>query len=339
MIDNMKLDTFLKNELFSGTVLIKRADKKLFSGAYGYADIIEKRLNNIQTKFRIASLNKLFTAISIVQLVEEGKLKLSTKIDRYFDSKFNGITVHELLTHTSGLTDYYDHIAENGWERFCREFNLSQFRELRDYTQVLKNKIERRDDHKFFYSCAGYILLGLLIEKITGITYKQYVQDNILNKLNLQDTIFYEIDDLVENVSQGYYICNGIIKKNTFKILPSSTSNGGALSNVDNMVTLLQELLKKSCCLVKQNEVLLKPYVEQNSMTHGYILLYGYGMEYLMNSDNEVIRMGVAGEEIGVSCRLYYYPKEKITFSIMSNYSLASSKVAWYIHEQICLKD
>ena len=58
----------------------------------------------------------------------------------------------------------------------------------------------------------------------------------------MQDTIFYEIDDLVENVAQGYYICNGIIKKNTFKILPSSTSNGGALSNVDNMVTLLQEL-------------------------------------------------------------------------------------------------
>jgi CubicO group peptidase (beta-lactamase class C family) len=335
MSDNLKLDQFLKKNQFSGTVLVKKEGETIFSGAYGYADIMEQRLNDLHTKFRIASLNKLFTAISIVQLVEQGRLFFSTKIDEYLETRYIGITVYELLTHTSGLTDYYDHIEENGWEEFCRRINLSQLRELRDYTQVINDNTKRRDDHNYSYSCAGYILLGLLIEKITGITFKQYVQENILSKLNMQNTVFYEIEDLVENVAQGYYISNGVIKKNICKILPSSTSNGGALSTVEDMVILFQELLSNSCCIVKNNEVLLKPYVKQNLITHGYDLMYGYGIEYLVNSEEEVIRMGVAGEEVGASCRLYHYPKEKLTFSIMSNYSLASSNIGWYIHEQI----
>ncbi len=172
-------------DIFSGAVLIAEHGKPVYHKAFGLADREKNIKNTLQTKFDIGSMNKTFTKVVILQLIEEGKLKLDDQLSdllpTFSHELYSKITVDHLINHSSGFGDY--HMSEGFFELPVEEKDIESLVErIRKMPLLFEAGTERE------YSNSGYILLGAIIEKITGTSYHQNVQDRIVTPLGLNDT-------------------------------------------------------------------------------------------------------------------------------------------------------
>jgi CubicO group peptidase (beta-lactamase class C family) len=196
-----KLDQYMqaleKYQNFHGSVLVAKGGKVLLDKGYGFSDFQQKTKNKSQTKFAIGSVTKQFTAMAIMQLSEKGMLNVEDKVSKYFPDFPNGdlITIHNLLTHTSGLVNYTD----------LKEFmNLAP--DNQNPTEVLnliKDKpLEFKPGEKAKYCNTGYVLLGMIVEKVSGMSYEEYLQKNIFTPLSMKDTgICYGENNIVPDAT------------------------------------------------------------------------------------------------------------------------------------------
>ena len=156
----------------------------------------------MDTKFDFASMGKMFTATAIMQLKEKGLLNLEDKVvnvlpDYPNESVRNSVTVHQLLNHTSGLTDFFNEKFEHTAKHTVRN--------LEDYLSFFKDdSLMFQPGTKFSYSNAGYIVLGMMIEKLSGQNYYDYVKEHIFLPLEMYSTDYYSTDSSVENMAEGY---------------------------------------------------------------------------------------------------------------------------------------
>lgn len=186
---------------FSGVVLIAKDDKILLHTAHGLAERSFNVPNNLNTKFNLASVGKMFTATAIAQLVKQGKISYEDKLIKHlpdFPNKAAAekITIHQLLTHTAGMGTLFD---SPGYER------------LRRYRSSWDEVSAFADEPLFFepgarwrYSNAGYVTLGAVIERVSGMNYVDYVRENIFKPLGMNDTDSYAHDEVVPNLSVLY---------------------------------------------------------------------------------------------------------------------------------------
>jgi len=349
MLEN-KLNKLLENnkllDTFSGVVLVKKNDETLFSFAGGYANRSWKIPNTIKTKFRIASVSKMFTAVAIAQLVERGLLDFSTRILDILEFKnsdiSNDVTIHHLLTHTSGIADYYDESSgDEGWEELWRQRPIYNMRTLNDYLDLFIDKKREADPGtKFKYNNGGYILLGLAIEKITGNTYFDFVKKNIFNRIDMKDSCFISLDEVHENVAEGYENIDGKWMRNIYTATPTAASDGGATSSAEDLIKFIQGLKENKLINKELTKRILAPYVidEESNGFRDYIWKYGYANYYLLDKDENIVRGGHTGEEYGVSSRLYYYPSLGIDVVILGNVGFSAGKLGWEIHDLIIKK-
>jgi CubicO group peptidase (beta-lactamase class C family) len=185
-----KIDTLLtafeKQDAFSGSVLVARRGTVIFEKGYGYKNKKENALNDSNTIFQIGSITKQFTSAIILKLEEKNQLSLRDKLSKYIPDYPNGdqITIEHLLTHTSGVYNYTNDTAFMRKEAFTsinRDSLIATF----------KNKpLDFHPGDKFNYSNSGYILLGYIIEKVTGKSYFQVVRENIFRPLHMDHTGF-----------------------------------------------------------------------------------------------------------------------------------------------------
>ncbi|WP_186987759.1 serine hydrolase domain-containing protein [Constantimarinum furrinae] len=177
---------------FSGSVLISENDNVMFAKGYGLADREHNNHNTENTKFEIASVTKLFTVVSILQLAERGKLSLNDKIDKHlgnFNTPKNQATINHLLLHTGGLVP--------------RGFELD-YNTRTGFVQSVKNApVESIPGEKYRYTNAGYTLLAAIIEEVSQMPYEDYLSENIFKPLNLTNTTF-GFEDSLQNVANGY---------------------------------------------------------------------------------------------------------------------------------------
>lgn len=198
---DLKLTRAAAEDGFSGAVLIAKDGEPILRKAYGYADREAKIANNVDTKFRLGSMNKMFTSVAIAQLVQAGKLKYTDTIAQllpdYPDKEIAGkITVHHLLTHTSGLGDIFGPVFDE---------KKDSLREIKDYVQLFAGKPLRFEPGEgWSYSNAGFIVLGLIIEKVSGQSYYDYVQKNIYDVAGMKNSGSYPKTDKVPNLAVGY---------------------------------------------------------------------------------------------------------------------------------------
>ncbi|MGB6339010.1 MAG: serine hydrolase domain-containing protein, partial [Candidatus Aminicenantaceae bacterium] len=167
-----------ERDVFSGTVLIAKGKDVLYSFACGEASKRFHVPNNIDTKFNLGSMNKMFTSTSIVQLAEKGKLSFQDPISKYVDESWlpeeitSKVTIHHLLTHTSGLGSYFNEAFMNG--------SRARFRTLEDFKPLVKDeKLAFEPGKRFQYSNTGMFFLGVVIESVTGQSYFDYIRENI----------------------------------------------------------------------------------------------------------------------------------------------------------------
>lgn len=178
-----RLEQLATRQAFHGAVIIKQNDEIVLEKAYGQStDSIE---NSISAPFKIASIGKMFTGVAIMQLVEKGKLNLSDNINQHLPNygntaDANRITIEHLLTHSSGIPDIFS--MEN-----IDEIDESQIDTWRDYFVYFEQeKLEFKPGKKFSYSNSGYIVLGAIIEAVTGQDYCDYLTENIFAKAAMQ---------------------------------------------------------------------------------------------------------------------------------------------------------
>jgi len=351
---NFKLSRLLarraRENQFSGVVLLRQGDTDLFRRAYGYASRPWKIKNTPATRFRIASVGKLFTAAAVMQLLEAGKLSLETRVVEALGLRDTRIppaaTVYHLLTMTSGMGDWTEEDSENfeaEWAQLCREHPLYLLRSNADYLPIfapLEPHFPVGERH--LYNGAGFILLGLLIEKLSGMSYVDYVRQNIFARAGMHDSDFLDLDEVVPNVAEGYFPVldeNELVsgwKKNIYATTAGPAADGGMTSTADDLARFTCALRYGRLVSPALAQTMLAPKVSLGEQDEsGYQWMYGFGCFVLLDQNGEIVRWGHTGEEEGVSCRLYYYPKYDLDVAILGNQSSCAGKLGLDIQELI----
>lgn len=318
---NEKIDEvmqkYIELDRFSGTVLLAKDGKVLYEKAYGEANKSYQVKNNIDTKFNIASMGKMFTGVSIFQLEERGKLDINDPVITYLKDFPLGdkITIHHLLSHTSGVGSYMRHPNYRA--------NRNGFRKVNDllpliYEQELNFKTP---GERFSYSNSGMIILGAIIEKITGQPYSDYITENILIPTGMTNTAMEFIDDVVENRATGYMkSISGKYQNNNFLNSPPQP-DGGILSTVGDILKFDQALY--SSILIND--------ASKKKMFTALKVTYGLAFQVEDRQGNKVV--GHSGGMPGYSSYFSRYLKDKYTIVVLSNYDMISKNVTHYIED------
>jgi CubicO group peptidase (beta-lactamase class C family) len=237
------LAQYVKDDKYSGTVLVARNQDIIFKHAYGSAEKRFNTLNTIETKYNLGSINKFFTRLAIAQLAQAGKLSFDDRLihdlpDYPNKSIAEKITIKQLLDMTSGLGDFFN----QKYETTPKE----KIRTLTDYLSLFVNDtllFEPGTNHH--YSNAGYIVLGLVIEKISGENYYSYIRENIFKPARMMNTDWYPMDGITPNLATGYTHPESdsvIWISNIYSAPGLGSSAGGGYSTVDDLYKFIQAL-------------------------------------------------------------------------------------------------
>lgn len=253
---------------FNGSALVAENGKVIFKKAFGSANMEWNIPNEPDTKFRLGSITKQFTAFLIVKLSEEGKIKLDVPITTYLPDypKANGdkITIHHLLTHTSGIPNYTsdpNFLKEKSRNPSSPENFVKTFSSL---------PLEFAPGEKFNYSNSGYFLLGYIIEKITSKSYEQYLQEIILTPLKMVNTGFDHSDIILKNRAAGYEKRGKNIINAPYIDMSIPYAAGSLYSTVEDLYLWDQALYTTKLLSEKSMESLFKPYIKAWDDSYGY---------------------------------------------------------------------
>ncbi|PWW28228.1 CubicO group peptidase (beta-lactamase class C family) [Cytobacillus oceanisediminis] len=327
-ITNKLLSDVIEDVNFSGVVFAKTEMEIAFQSARGHSNRADELLNNLNTRFGIASGCKLFTAIGICQLVEEGILTFDTRLKEIMGDIFphfdKDITVHHLLTHTSGVPDYFDEEIMDDFEELWKERPMYHLNQLRDFLPLFQNnKMMFKPGERFHYNNAGFILLGLIIEKRTGLNFQDYVQLNIFEPCGMKDSGYFRFDNLPKNTAIGY-IDNeedGTWRTNIYSLPIRGGSDGGAYVTAQDMTFLWDGLRTYKLLSKEYTEKLLTPHVIVKDVKY-----YGYGI-WISKRNDSIFKYHVMGYDPGVSFHSAYYPASGLTLVIPSNKSFGPSAI------------
>ncbi|MBZ9629790.1 beta-lactamase family protein [Salegentibacter sp. LM13S] len=301
----------LTEEDFSGSILVAKDDIVLQHRAYGLANIEFDVKNEINTKFNIASITKTFTAVAILQLYEAGKIDLKTPIGKYLEDYpnkkvRNSVTISQLLTHTAGLPNFY---VTNFLDR-CK----FGFKEVKDFVPLFVNdSLLSEPGTEYNYDAAGYVLLGLIIEEVTGSTYYDYLTENIFQIAKMPNTAAFEVDAIVRNKANGYTFAGDTTKplKNNIYYLSKASPGGFHYSTVEDLFNFNKALFNHTLLSEKTLNLMIEPRVK------GYNTHLGYGIDVDQRYD-EII-LGHSGGWYGISGEIIYFPESDYTITILSN--------------------
>ncbi len=306
--------------------------------------------NTPETRFRIASVGKMFTAVAILQLIEAGKLTLESCVLELLGlegTKIHpGATVYHLLTMTSGIADWSNEESETfdaDWAQFCRENPLYLFRRDADYLPVFAH-LEPYGPlgEKHRYNGAGFMLLGLLIEKISGLSYFDYVVQHVFKPAGMNATQFLDLDAVVPQVAEGYIPVEDENEKvtgwlkNYYVTTAGPAADGGATSTLEDMARFSEALRRGKLIAPDLVRQMTGPLVVENDDNAlGFLWRYGFGCFVLLSGAGETIRWGHTGEEEGVSCRLWHYPPQGVDVVILGNQSSCAGLISREIQQLI----
>lgn len=238
------LDAMVARDLFSGTVLLARKGEPLFFKSYGFANRDWAIANTNDTRYSIGSINKIFTKFALLQLRDAGKIDFSktlrTYLPDYPSAIADCITIEQLLSHRSGLGDVfgpeYDALPKD------------RLRSLRDFVPLFADKpLEFEPGTQQRYSNAGYVILGMVIEKISGMSYYDYVKTKIYAPAGMTDTDSYEADSIVPKRAVGYTLrggAAGVRRTNIYGKPAKPSSAGGGYSTAMDLLRFTQALSK-----------------------------------------------------------------------------------------------
>lgn len=321
---------------FSGTVLVAKDGKPVFKNAYGLADREKKTANQLDTQFRIGSMNKMLTAVSVVQLVQAGRIKLTDPLGKYLPDYPNKelaskVTIHHLLTHSGGTGDF-----------FGPEFDKHrlELRTLQDYVKLYGQRgVEFEPGSKWAYSNYGFLLLGVLIEKVSGQSYYDYVAEHVCKPAGMTLTASLSEDQVVPGRSVGYTHMRPPgsgggadpqeWRPNTDTLPYRGTSAGGGYSTVEDLFRFAMALQNHKLLDAEHTELLTTGKVDTGG---GEKYAYGFGNR----SFGSIHCFGHGGGAPGMNGDLEICPGPGYVVAVLSNLDPpAAQRVADFVLNRI----
>ena len=307
------LDEIITDNKFRGTVYVKIGNALEYIGTNGFSDKDRHTKNSTDTCFRIASLTKQFTAVAVMQLVEEGKLSLDDTIDKYFPSYKYGkkITVKNLLTMTAGIKDYINKDGDTNTYAYNEsqlEYKVSAENSAKKNKKavmdwILDQELNFEPDEKYMYSNSAYFLLGDIIEQVSKTSYEKYIKENILKPSGMMNTGFEGTDKLAVGYQDIY--------DNAWTLYP------GVGYSATSLISNVPDLLKWVDALCTNKLISEKSFKE---MTTPYKGNYGYG--FVVSKDSNMISH--TGKIDKYNAALVFTKDENQIYIALSNYSNSS---------------
>jgi CubicO group peptidase (beta-lactamase class C family) len=297
------MDALVKAGWFNGSILIARDGQVVLSKGYGMANVELEVPNTPQTKFRLGSITKPFTAIAIMLLQERGKLSVQDSICKYLSdcpAAWQSITVHHLLSHTSGLAKHDK--AGDYLKTAMMPMTLAQL------IDSFKNKpADFKPGEKFDYNNNGYILLGYVIEKVSGQTYEAFLRENIFTPLGMADSGYDNHDPIIKNRATGYRSESGKLLNAAYVDQSQPFSAGALYSTTGDLLRLDRALYNGKLLPQKTLDAMFTP-VSGN---------YGYG--WFVNKQFNRRAMSHPGGLPGFASMITRYPEDKVLIVVLSN--------------------
>jgi CubicO group peptidase (beta-lactamase class C family) len=309
------ISTYTEYGQFNGSVLVAEKGKIIYKKGFGFANMEWNIPNQPDTKHRLGSITKQFTSMLIMQLVQQGKLKLDVPISTYLPDypKKNGevITIHHLLSHTSGTPNY------TSYPNFFKDVSRDPYTPTEFLKFFADSTLQFKPGEKFSYSNSGYFLLGVIIEKVTGKPYEQVLQENILTPLQMNNTGFDHYSTILRNRAAAYEK-NGKNYSNAGYLDMSIPYAAGSLYSTVEDLYLWDQALYTNQLLQKEGMDLL--FTKHIIAGRGH---YGYGWEIgpmpIGNTKEQVQTIGHSGGINGFNTLITRIPADKSLIVLLNN--------------------
>ena len=344
-----ELDEYFRHraaqDLFSGAVLITQGATRLYARAYGYASRAWRVPNTLDTRFDTASVTKLFTAIATLQLIDRGLLAFDTpgveRLGLEGTTLSTDVTVYHLLTHTSGIGDDADEEAGERYEDLWKTKPNYSVVEARDFLpQFVSKPANFPPGQGCRYCNCGYILLGLLIESISGMPYRDYVRAHVFGESGMTASDFFRMDRVNHNVAEGIdpiRDATGTVvgwKRNIYSFPPIGSPDSGAHVTVADLDRFLRAVRAGELLSPELTGAFLSPQVVHSTRVT-WTEMYGYGLRFYVDRAGKVFCYEKEGINVGVSGIISHFPDQDITATLLSNMVNGAREPAWKIHEMV----
>ncbi|MBD3403401.1 serine hydrolase [candidate division GN15 bacterium] len=330
------IDTYVRQQAaddrFSGAVLLAKDGNVIYESAFGEASKRYHVANKIDTKFNLGSMNKMFTGVAVCQLAEQGKLKFTDTVGDFLPEYPNeqvrtSVTIHQLLTHTSGLDSYWEEIFDTKY------WKIRTVQEIADL--FAEKPLLFAPGERFRYSNSGPIVLGLIIEAITGQSYYEYIREHVTGPAGMINTDCYAIDHPVENLAIGYTHMNYDGQpvrdqwfNNLFHHSVMGGPAGGGYSTVGDLLRFHRALADNTLLSPAYTDTLLAGKVDM-----GEDMQYAYLFSDRNNNGHRVV--GHNGGAPGISAILRMYRDDGYTVAVLANYDRSAGQVARFVEDLI----
>ncbi len=300
-----------KYRQFHGSALVAQNGKVIYKGAFGMANIEWDIPNMPDTKFRLGSITKQFTAMLTLQLVEQGKLKIDGKVSEYLPEYRKDVgdkvTIHHLLTHTSGIPSYtsqpgfFENVSRN-------PYKVDEF--VKKYAS---GDLEYEPGTKYTYNNSGYFLLGAIIERITGKPYEQVLKENIFDPVGMKNTGYDHHDTLIAKRASGYRKTPTSYTNAPYLDMSIPYAAGSLYSTVEDLYLWDQALYADKLISAESKALMYKPFLQDYA--------YGWAVRNASFKQNDqpvqVIEHG--GGINGFTTLIQRFPKEKNLIVLLDN--------------------
>ena len=314
----MDFDLLIDKE-FSGAISLRTNGNVMFQKAYGFADIPNKVLNELDTKFQTASAGKVFVAVAILQLIEMRELSFDDTIGKILTFNLKDIdkeiTIKQLLCHTSGIPDYFDESIQTEYAELWTDYPNYKIRKSTDLIPLFINKpMMYSAGEKFQYNNTGFVILGLIIEQIIQPSFDIFLSKHIFEPCNMLNTGYFELDRLPTKCANAYIYddTREEFYTNIYSVDAKGSGAGGAFTTILDIDRFWDNLLNKN---LLSTDMVNKMLSLQSSDETSF---YGFGM-WLEKIKTDLYSPFFQGSDPGVSFVSGYNLENRASITIVSN--------------------
>jgi CubicO group peptidase (beta-lactamase class C family) len=319
-----ELDAIAAETTFSGVVRVDSADGIEVAKAYGLAHRAYEIPNEVDTQFAIASGTKGLTALTVVSLIEDGRLDLSTTtrsvLGRDLPLIDDDVTVEHLLSHRSGIGDYLDEEVDVDLNEYLMPVPVHELATTEQYLAVLDGHPRKfAPGERFAYCNGGYVVLALIAERASGVPFHELVRQRVCEPAEMAGTAFLRSDELPGRAALGYLEIDGAWRTNVFHLPVRGNGDGGIYSTAADISSFWRAFFAGRIVSVAWVSEMVRPRSDVPSESKRY------GLGFWLHAATDTVML--VGSDAGVSFRTVHDPHAGVTHTVISN----TTRGAWPI--------